>query len=205
MTLLELLVSLGLTALIMAAVPTVIRITNQALSTTESLDREAADRAAIDLISRHLTQALSMYERGRDGRLQVMFRGEPKLIRFIAPATLGPAGGMFQFEVKAAGGTAEAADPTARGVLFGWQLYRPLTAEDKAAQDWHERLLFPDATDFALSYHGPSQARAEPEWSPSWSATDAIPDLVEIRITTRRAGSSQTRSIRIPLMLKPSR
>ena len=134
-----------------------------------------------------------------------MFLGEPKLIRFIAPAILGPAGGMFQFEVKAAGGTAEVADPTARGVLFGWQLYRPMAAEDKTPQDRHERLLFPDATDFTLSYFGASQARADPEWSTTWSATDAIPDLVEIRVTTRRAGASQTRLIRIQLMLKPGR
>jgi Prokaryotic N-terminal methylation motif len=202
LTLIELLVALALTALIMAAMPTALRLANRALGTVDSLDRDDAESAALDLVSRNLTQTLAIYERGRDGRLQVLFRGETNALTFVAPATLGPAGGVFRFELTTVEVTT---GKPGVDVMLAWTLYRPPAAENVPRPERRERVLIANAAEFSLNYFGSQRTDTEPEWSTSWPATDTIPDLVEIRLAVPRSGGSAWRTIRVPLRLKPGR
>ena len=196
-SLIELLVSIGLLALMLAAMPAAVRLGGRAMNITADLDRDAANQAATEFVERRLAQAMSIYERGADGRLQIVFQGVPDRIAFVAPATLGPAGGLFWFELKASGAPAAAN----RGVVLSWTVFRPGTPNTEPLQ---QRALLTD-TGMSLSYFGSNGPGAEPGWSDTWSANDVLPDIVEIRLTSTQGGASGARTIRVPLQLRPGR
>lgn len=202
LTLLELLVALSLTALILAGLPTALSLARRALATVDVMTRDDADTAGVDVVARHLTQALVIYERGRDGRLQVLFLGQPAALNFVAAGTLGPAGGLFRFEVTT---VPAASGRQAVDIMVAWSLYRPPAAANVPQPERRERVLIANATALTLAYYGAPRAGGTPEWSPTWPATDTIPDLVELRIVMPPERGSPIRTLRIPLRLKPGR
>lgn len=204
-TLIEMLVALALTALLLVGMPSTLRLAARALGLAEGLGREADDRAALDLVGRALSQALPMYERGPDGRLQVLFSGAPAALAFVAPARIGPESGLFRLELTmvppSAGADQQGRPP---GLWLAWSLYRPPETDDSPPPARLERRLIADARSLSIRYFGAIRSRQEPEWSTSWTVPDTIPDLVEITIATPRSDQGLDLQIRVPLRLKPA-
>ena len=195
-SLIEMVVSLGLIALLLAALPGALRLGTRALATAQDLDRNAARAAAIDMIERHMAQAMPIYEHFADGRLKIAFRGEPSAVDFLAPAGHGPTGGLYLWELK----STPAADARNDVTLY-LSVYRPGLAGQRSIQERQERLLIPD-TELALRYFGaPTTTRSDAQWYESWSATDRLPELVEVRFTSRH--HDQGRQLIVPLRLRP--
>lgn len=177
-SLLELLVSLALLALILVAMPSLLRLGERAREASEDLDRSGAPGAALAFMEQRLAQAMPGYERNADGRLTVTFRGRPDNVSFVAPSALGPAGGgLYRFELRA-----NAEVDGARALALRWSLYRPSTAEADASPPTQERILVANIAGLGLRYFGRPKPDAEPAWFDEWTRTDLLPDLVELRV-----------------------
>ncbi len=194
-SLIEVIVSLGLMALLLAALPGALRLGSRALSTAQDIERAAARDAAIDTIERHLAQAMPVYEHYADGRLRIAFSGEPTSVNFLAPAGHGATGGLYLWELKSTT-TADARN----GVTLYLSIYRPGAAGQRSIQERQERLLLP-ATDLAMRYFGSPTARSDPQWHETWSVGDMLPELVEIRLTAGHRDHG--RLLIVPLRLRP--
>lgn len=195
-TLLELLVSLALIALLMVAMPAALNLAKRTQATATQLDRQATAEATASFIEQRLAEATSIYDRGGDGRLLVIFRGEPGLLAFVAPVTFATAqSGLarLQFEI----GT----DADGRsGLIMTWTAWRPLESGDPAPVVL-SRLMLPDATEFQLRYFGAATASQKPEWTTTWTRQDRIPDLIEFRISNGAALDTRPRSVPLRLRL----
>ena len=194
-SLIEMIVSLGLMALLLTALPGALRLGTRALGTAQDLDRTAARDAAIDMIERHLAQAMPIYEHHADGRLRIAFQGEPTSVIFLAPAGQGATGGLYLWELK----STTAADAR-NGVTLYLSVYRPGVAGQRSVQERQERLLLAE-TELAMRYFGAPTARSDPQWHESWSAGDKLPELVEVRFTP--GYREQGRLLIVPLRLRP--
>ncbi|MEQ1697434.1 MAG: prepilin-type N-terminal cleavage/methylation domain-containing protein [Hyphomicrobiaceae bacterium] len=198
-TLLELLVSLVLIAMLMVAMPAALHLAKRMQTTASLLDRQATAAATASFIEQRLAEATAIYDRGDDGRLHVIFRGEPGLLAFIAPVTFTTAqSGLarLQFEI----GT----DTDGRsGLMMTWSLWRPPSTNDQPNTPLvaQSRLLLPAATQFELRYFGAVTALQKPEWSGTWTRLDRIPDMIEFRISNGAALDTHQRSV--PLRLRP--
>ncbi len=198
-TLLELLVSLVLIALLMVAMPAALQLAKRTQSTATKLDRQATTQAAASFIEQRIAEATAIYDRGDDGRLHVIFRGEPNLLAFIAPVTFATAqSGLarLQFEI----GT----DPDGRsGLIMTWSAWRPPAIGDRSNTQpvAQSRTIFPAATQFELRYFGAASATQKPEWTPTWTRIDKIPELIEFRISNGADLDTRTRSIPLRLRL----
>jgi prepilin-type N-terminal cleavage/methylation domain-containing protein len=198
-TLLEIIVCIGLLALILSAMPAALRLGSRALNVIDKVDRDFANRMSIDFLAQRLTQTIAIYDRGADGRLKVMFQGKANAILFVAPAVLGSSGGLYLFEVK----------PDSRPLdkpmmMLKWTEYRARKTDGKARPVARERELVHDLYDYSFRYYGSASARAQPEWLDDWTSTDTLPEMVDIRVTALNAGQTITRSVRVPLRLRPS-
>ena len=198
-SLLELLVSLVLISLLMVAMPAALQLAKRTQSTATQLDRQATTQAAASFIEQRLAEATAIYDRGDDGRLQVIFRGEPNLLAFIAPVTFATAqSGLarLQFEI----GT----DPDGRsGLIMTWSAWRPPAIGDRSNTQpvAQSRTIFPAATQFELRYFGAASPTQKPEWTPTWTRMDMIPEHIEFRISNGADLDTQTRSIPLRLRL----
>lgn len=198
-TLLELLVSLVLVALLMVAMPAALHLAKRTQAAASQLDRLGITEAASIFIEQRLSEATAMYDRGDDGRLHVIFRGEPNRLAFIAPVTFTAAqAGLARLEFEI--GT----DADARsGLIMSWKTWRPPANADQpgAQPEPNTRLLVPNATQFQLRYYGAPSASQSPEWTQSWTRMDRIPDLVEFQILSGTTLDNHVRQVPLRLRL----
>lgn len=178
-TLLEVLVSLALLALIVALLPASIRLGRRAWETGARLEHTSRNGVIADVMSTRLSQALAVAPRDDSGRLKVAFAGDGDGVRFVAPSTGGPTGtGLVAYELRA-----RAAQPGRNALVLRWAPYRPV-ADRQHPPEWQERELDHDVVTFRLRY----LARGGQEdggWSPIWTREDALPDAVEIVYASR--------------------
>ena len=195
-SLIELLVSLALLALLMAMVPGTLTLARRETQVAVELDRRASFDAAMSFLEQQLAQATAIYERGEDGRLRIIFSGEADAVTFMAPSSVRALeAGLARFELKIGG------DGDGRtGLIVSWMPWRPAPAEGETVTGPppRSRLIVPDAQNLTLRYLGPGSDGEAPVWSPTWARTDAIPDLVEIKVTSGR----QTKIRSVALRLK---
>jgi len=176
---LELLISLALLALIFAGAPAALRLGQRAWETSEDLDRIGTATAALSFIEQRLLQAMPLYERLDDGRLRIAFNGSADSISFIAPARIGEnGGGLYRFEL-----TGGAAADARRGLQLRWTLYRPFSQLAETSG----RMLDQEVVDARFRYFGPIKVNEASDWVDQWTRTDVLPQLVEIRLITRNS------------------
>jgi prepilin-type N-terminal cleavage/methylation domain-containing protein len=202
-TLFELLVSLVLAGLLMAAMPGAIRLGARALGQAEVLTDDAADHATLDFVAERVAETMALYERGADGRLRVAFSGAKHAMGFVAPATMNadaeiPAG-VFLFQLA----LVKSDTPVGR-LMLRWQPFRTglATAAETLKQ---ERVLLSNITELTFRYFGAPTTRSEAAWSDVWSGTDNIPELVELQIRFAGKPLADPFLIRVPLRLRPIR
>ena len=91
-SLIELLVSLVLLALLMVLIPGTLTMARREARVAVELDRRARFDAALTFVEHRLAEATAVYERGEDGRLHIIFDGEMDAVSFMAPLTVSFSG-----------------------------------------------------------------------------------------------------------------
>jgi general secretion pathway protein J len=194
-SLLEVLVALSLLALIMAAMPSVVQLARRAWESSAAIDGAGSRAIATRFLRDRLAQAMPLTQKRADGSTPVLFEGAADRVTFVAPSVDGPPGtGLFAFEVRTRRGS--------RGdmvVLLRWRPYRPTLEGDASSEGGGERVVLEDAARFALRYFGRQAATAERGWSDVWPRSNAMPELVELRVESRDA--VVTRPLRLVIEL----
>ena len=194
---LELLVSLALLALILTALPTTLQMGKRAWSTAEALDRSATVAVVATFVRERVAQAMPVQQRGDGGASAVAFNGRGDGLSFVAPALDGPTGqGLFVFEIA----LTAAAHGHGRLVLR-WRPYSP-GADGGKAPAADERSLIEDVTAFGVRYFGSSPSGGGRDWFDSWQGRNALPELVEVRLETSRDAGAARMPMVIELQLR---
>ncbi len=197
-SLIEMLVSLVILALILALLPGAFRLTRQVWTATAMLDRDSGRDAGLDFLETRLAEAMPLFEPGKAGLVNILFGGSKDGVRFVAPSRNGPAGGgiyRYSIELRPRDGA-----PSALVAQVAPYLGPP--AQGASAPAAEEQVLADDVTNAEFRYFGRHELRQAPTWQEQWKRTDALPDLVELNITRRRAGGSTTRFIITELRLR---
>jgi general secretion pathway protein J len=199
-SLLEVLVSLMLLALILSFIPGTLRIGQRVWETDEDFERRAALSTFRRYVEQRLAEAMPIHRRDRSG-LRIEFAGESDRVAFVAPAEAGPAGGgVYRFDLRRADGAG-----WARPLVLRQALYRPATGAEAEASGQsptleHESAM--RAVDLSFRYFGAPNAGESRVWLAQWPRQDSLPELVEMSISLG-GRTPQTEHVVVPLRLRP--
>lgn len=185
-TLLELLLSLALLALIAAVASSGLRFGARAWQGAAELDQAAESGAVRNWLEQRLAEAMPLYEREPSGNIRIAFEGAADRLLFLAPAAGGPGvGGVYRHEIAARGD----------GMLrLERSLYRRAA---RLPGDW--RTLLEGIAGASFRYFGRDRPGAPPAWHAEWPRGDRLPELIEINVTF---GADDRRSWH-PLVIAP--
>ena len=179
-TLIEVLVSLVLLALVLSLLTGAVRFARGTWDAAARLDLEAGFDAASFTRAR-LGEAAAFFEPGEAGLVRVAFKGTGDSVKFVAPAQSGPAGaGLYRhvLELEPAGSSRAAGN-----LLVSLAPYQPRQPRETAELPLEKHVLAENVKAVAFRYFGRKDLRSAPEWHTAWPRTDALPDLVEMAIT----------------------
>jgi general secretion pathway protein J len=194
-TILELLVSLTLLALIVAAVPGIVRMAGKSVQVAGGLTRAHADIPALTAIGDKLSQARPLMAIADDGSRRIQFWGTEESVRFIAPGVLGESGGLITYELGLA--QSRAGPP----ILALTRTLMIDSETDGGPSHDDIRTPMPMTRRLSFRYFGSQASDEAAGWSDRWDSVDAIPQLVEIRTFSARAYAPQVRTITVQLQL----
>ena len=104
-TLIEVLVSLALLALLLALLAGGLRYARSTWDATARLDELAAADMVETFLRARLAEAMPLYEQRKAGMVRALFSGAGDSMSFVAPAPNGPAGtGLYRYTLEAAAG-----------------------------------------------------------------------------------------------------
>jgi prepilin-type N-terminal cleavage/methylation domain-containing protein len=192
-TLIEVLVSLILLALVLTALPSSIRFARQTWDATFRLDRLEVNEGARDFIGARLSEALPLFETTPGKPLSLLFAGQSDLLSFVAPSPNGPAGpGLYRFELS------RRVNATGRDSLF--VALRLHGSSDAVTPEEH--VLIDDAAKVEFRYLGRKERLGAPGWSSQWTRLDALPDAVELNVVGGSRAGMPTQRILVELRLR---
>lgn len=166
-TLVELLVSLTILALLLAMVPGTLRLGRRAWETPGQLDQASDELAALGFVQTHIKSAVPIFERDAQGVSRIAFSGKPQSVSFVLPLSGGPnGGGLYRVDL---------------GEALRVSLYQGANASGQSALPGEERSLGNLSGRLQFRYFGPLQFGQAPLWQDVWARTDRLPDLVEIK------------------------
>src|SRR5262245_39498374 len=100
-SLMEMLVSLVILALILAFLPGAFRLARQIWTVTAVLDRDAVRDLGLDFLEARLAEAMPLFEPAKSGLVNVLFAGRKDGVSFVAPSRNGPAGGgLYRYSIE---------------------------------------------------------------------------------------------------------
>jgi general secretion pathway protein J len=161
-TLIEVLVSLVLLALVLALLAGGVRFARGTWDAAARLEEQTgADMAEAS------------------GMVRVVFHGAAGALSFVAPAPNGPAGAaLYRYGLE----IAAEAGPGRGALVVKLAPYRARQTETGAEWAVQSHVLVRNVASLTLRYFGRSRPGAEPAWHAAWTRTDATPNLVELRI-----------------------
>jgi prepilin-type N-terminal cleavage/methylation domain-containing protein len=196
-TLIEVLVTLVLLALVLALVSGGLRFARGTWEATARLDEEAGHDIAENFLQARLSEALPLYEQGTAGTVRVAFQGHSESLRFVAPTPNGPAGaGLYRFVLEVARGYGPGQALVVRLAPYQSEQGRPGVDTPPEAH-----VLVGNVRSLSLRYFGRGALRAQPAWHTAWSRSDVLPDLIELTIA--RDGREDPSPLTIELKLRP--
>jgi general secretion pathway protein J len=199
-TLVEVLVSLVLLALILALLAGGLRYARSTWDAAARLDELAGSDMAETFLRARLAEAMPLYEQRRAGAVRALFRGAGDAMTFVAPAPNGPAGaGLYRYTLEAGAG----AGPGRRALVVKLVPHLPWLNDSALERPPEQYALMRSIRSVSFRYFGRSELRAEPAWHAAWPRTDALPNLVEIAIA-RDDGEGGPISLTIELRLQTS-
>ena len=178
-TLIEVLVSLVLLALILALLSGGLRFARGTWDATAKLDEQAGSDIAERFLRARLGEAMPLYEQHTAGTVGVVFHGSGDALTFVAAAPNGPAGaGLYRYALEVAPG----GEPERYTLVVKLAPFRAMQTEVGAewASEQHE--LVRNLRSVAFRYFGRGELKAQPAWYVSWTRTDVMPHLVEMTI-----------------------
>jgi general secretion pathway protein J len=177
-TLIEVLVSLVLLALVLALLAGVLRYARSTWDAAARLDDLAGSDMAEAFLRARLSEAMPLYEQRRAGAVRGLFRGAGDSMTFVAPAPNGPAGaGLYRYTLEAAAGGGGA-----RALVVKLAPHLPLLSDSALDQLPEQHELMRSIRSLSFRYFGRGELMAEPGWHAAWTRTDIMPSLVEIAI-----------------------
>jgi general secretion pathway protein J len=196
-TLIELLISLTILALLLAMVPGTLRLGKRAWETSGSPVSTAA-AAALSFVEQHLKSALPVYQSDSSGLPQLVFEGSENSLSFVAELATGPAGGgLYRVDVGPR--------PETGNLAMRLSLFRPNPdASTTAAPGGIEiRDLGGIYSGIQFKYFG-SPAPGQPaQWQSTWHRSDRLPDLVDLVATSRAISGTPNAQYRAELKMRP--
>jgi prepilin-type N-terminal cleavage/methylation domain-containing protein len=202
-SLLELLVSLVLLALILLFVGGALRFSSRAWETAEGLDRGAPVGAVRTVLEQGLAEAMPVYERDEPGRVRIAFSGLPQELRFVSPASRGEAGaGLYRYALHLHSVVRTGRTRTA--LALSQTLYRAEMARSLSNTSAEMQLLLENIDGLEFRYFGRKDARTRAAWHSVWTRTDALPELVEISILLREQDPRAWPPLVVELKLRPT-
>jgi len=192
-TLLELLVSLTLLALIAVLVPSLVRMAGRSVRFAGDLTRAQSEIPALDALADQLSQARPLKVLGDNGKRSVVFSGSDTSVSFVAPGIIGGSGGLVMYHLALTTNRAGLPVPALSRTLFDGDYQ----GEQSAPADI--RFPMPATRRLAFRYFGSQDSGLSASWSDHWDATDIIPQNVEISAVTTREGRSQTRTVTVTM------
>lgn len=174
-TLVELLVSLALLAVMLALVGSTLRLGGRAWEATDRIDRGQSVAAARNLLTRQLTETLPLMRWDERGVAEPTFDGAADRVRFLSamPSRDGVPAGLFSVTLKliAVEGARQALGLELRAVAGAGSVMQPPIRAP---------VLVERVSSLAIRYYGPAEREAEPGWGHVWSGRTSLPLLVEV-------------------------
>jgi prepilin-type N-terminal cleavage/methylation domain-containing protein len=198
LTLIELLISLTLLALLTAALPSTMQLVTRAWKTSAAIVTVAPGAANLNILEQRLAEAMPLTETTANGERGLAFRGTADALTFVSPLLQGPAGaGLYRFEVYAA-----ASDATAAAVpMLRVSPFVPDSRNRAAPAAGDERPLLRVPATMNFRYYGSPKLNEPPVWQPAWTRTDTLPQMVELSLRNASAPDVEAPPLRVVLRL----
>lgn len=175
-TLIEVLVSLVLLALVLGLLSGVVGFARGTWEASARLDRESGYDVAGNFLRARLGEAIPMFEPTEAGAVRVAFKGTGESLSFVAASPNGPAGaGLYRFSLEGSAGAGGR-----KALLVKVAPYQPRETGDARAET---HVLAENVKSVSFRYFGRKERRAAPIWDDAWTRNDAVPDLVEMTIS----------------------
>lgn len=177
-TLIEVLVSLVLLALLLTLLAGGLRYARSTWDAAARLDELAGADMAEAFLRARLAEAMPLYEQRKAGTVRALFYGDRDTMSFVAPAPNGPAGaGLYRYTLEAAAGAGRE-----RRLVVALEPHLPPLSDSALERPQDRYDLMRSIRSVSFRYFGRGDLRAEPAWHTTWPRTDALPNLVEIVI-----------------------
>lgn len=194
-TLIELLVSLTLLALLLALMPSTLRLSKRAWETANRTT-EATAMATLSFAVHNVAYALPVFVRDQSGLQTLAFVGARERLSFIANLANGPrGGGLYTIAIAPSPG---ASGKSAYAVSMS--AFRDHRSSVAATSDI--RTLNGTYTAISFRYFGRQKPGGNPGWTDNWPRSSSLPDLVEVSATGPENGKSETKTTKIELRLR---
>lgn len=177
-TLLELLVSLTLMALVAVVLSGGLRFGASVWRAGDAqADRLSEMQAIQGFVRRHLGRAEPLRKSASFSRREIIFSGASDAVRFIAilPAHLGIPG-FHQLEIR------EERGGGGRRLMLDMRLFQPGRDGDAFTGEPRERILLDGIATAEFAYFGTTERNVPPSWRSQWPDADRLPSLVRLRV-----------------------
>lgn len=179
-TLLELLISITLLAVITTLLAYAIHIGSSAWGRSNQTIASSQDQHLIEeFITREISQARALRIRTSKGS-RVAFEGYRNAVRFAAilPIHRG-VGGIYFVSVAA-----EGADDSQQ-LALSYRLARPLDFVEGDPESEERTVLVDKLTDAQFQYYGSVTNEEPPSWMTEWPNEQQLPEMVRVRFATK--------------------
>lgn len=196
-SLIELLISLAILALLLAMVPGTLRLGRRAWETPGQLE-DNPSVAALAFAVRQLNGALPLFKRNAQGLQALQFSGSEQALSFVSDLQSGPyGGGLYTIGIgPPVDARAKIAGLAVRLSMFQAEGDVPdLPSEERELGSAYKAIHF--------RYFGPISQSSAARWSAQWLRTDRLPDLVEITAEPIAPSPDLSVPMRVELKLRP--
>jgi prepilin-type N-terminal cleavage/methylation domain-containing protein len=192
--LIEMLVAIGILALVLAMLPGTFSLAHRTWDATTVLDQRARQDGGRSFLQARLAEAMPIFEPVGAGAVQLVFEGSAETLTFVAPSANGPQGaGLYRFTLEAK------PQGAANALVVTVTPFVARRAQGTDALPAEEHVLYDGLTGASFRYFGRKDLRtAAPAWQTAWTRRNALPDAVELSLASGRA----TRTILVELRLK---
>jgi prepilin-type N-terminal cleavage/methylation domain-containing protein len=193
-SLIELTVALAIFAMLLAIIPSTVRLSASAWRSASNLDRASQLEAVTAFLERTLEVVRPEFEvRAREGR-RMMFEGLPSKITFVAAtATSSADPGLYKQTLALA----------ERELVLTVARFSPSVPMVQAER---RRLIYGNVREFQMRYYGRSADRRDAKrgWHTEWRNRTRLPELIEVRLVTTIGSRSHTSTVTVaPVLRKP--
>ena len=179
-TLLELVVTLGLLSLIVAAIMGGLGSSRRVWQMRSDLEQLSGLGAARSLLAARVSDAMPLWDRSNKGIAVPAFDGTSVILTFVAPlAHANGGGGLFRQVVRL---VPSASHSGLWDLVVDESPFGGAGAAKTLAATVQTSVLVGNVAEMALRYIGSDATRSAPEWSASWQHRPQLPRLIGLTV-----------------------